>query len=262
MKKIIFAFLIMVMVLSGCGQKENEVSLVDTNMESVTYITTEETGQADYPAMIMVQGKLYYDSDEISTEARCGNMDGEITSDTNTEPTEDNQSNFGTGYEYQFWTDDEIHVYIDDEWHIFIPYGVKQDDWDNLTEQQKMEQDPTYHGDEAPYKITDGTYAMDSKFESQIYPPTVTFSTEDMTFSFGFDALSSYMNVGTYVIENDEIVATTFDGKYAFVFQIIDETSVSFVADKSASTKMVEGKTAVPDGAVFKYNADIFDNEN
>lgn len=221
------------------------------NLVGSAYISTEESGQADYLAMIMVQGKLYYDSDEVSTEVRCGNMDGEITSTADTEPTKDNQSNFGMGYGYQYGADDTIQVNIDNSWHIFIPYGVKQDDWDNLTEQQKMEQDPTYHSDEVAYSVIDGTYTMDSEDESQMYSPSVTFSTEDNAFLFTFDVLSSYANHGTYFVENDEVVATTSDEKYVFVFQIIDDAIISFVEDKSASTKTVEGKVAVPDGAVF-----------
>ena len=34
-------------------------------------------------------------------------------------PTEDNQSNFGTGYGYQLATDTSIEVQIDGEWMVF-----------------------------------------------------------------------------------------------------------------------------------------------
>lgn len=93
-------------------------------------IGTEE-GAADYPAMIMVDGTLYYDSGEISGVAKCGVMDGEITDSVDTVPKKDDQSNFGTGYGYQYGMENQIDVYMDQEWHIFIPYG-------------KTEQDPAY----------------------------------------------------------------------------------------------------------------------
>lgn len=106
-------------------------------------IGTEE-GAADYPAMIMVDGTLYYDSGEISGVAKCGVMDGEITDSVDTVPKKDDQSNFGTGYGYQYGMENQIDVYIDHEWHIFIPYEKTEQENDNLTEQEKMEQDPAY----------------------------------------------------------------------------------------------------------------------
>ncbi|MFV0518754.1 MAG: hypothetical protein ACK5LY_00630 [Lachnospirales bacterium] len=44
-------------------------------------------------------------------------MDGEIitSTDENERPTEDNQSNFGIGYGYQFFDEKHIDVFIDDE---------------------------------------------------------------------------------------------------------------------------------------------------
>ncbi len=76
--------------------------------------------QGDYPAMVMVDGVLYKDTGRISTERRCGMMDGKITSTVDTVPAEDNQSNFGTGYGYQYGMNG-IEVSIDGEWHIFEP---------------------------------------------------------------------------------------------------------------------------------------------
>jgi hypothetical protein len=57
-------------------------------------------------------------------------MDGSITSkcDDYEIPTENNQSNFGTGYGIQYGrVESEIEVCIDSDWHIFtsdleLPY--------------------------------------------------------------------------------------------------------------------------------------------
>lgn len=104
-------------------------------------------GVADYPAMIRVKGDLYYDSGEISEELRCGMMDGQITSMAEGEPTEDDQSNFGSGYGYQYGAN-TIEVCIDDTWHVFLPYQTERTvDWDSLSEQEKMEIEPTYRGE-------------------------------------------------------------------------------------------------------------------
>ena len=72
--------------------------------------------------MIRINGKLYYDTGrESTTSRRCGNMDGEITSTVNgTEiPTEDNQSNFGSGFGYQYGADDTIDIYMNEKWFVF-----------------------------------------------------------------------------------------------------------------------------------------------
>lgn len=80
----------------------------------------------DYPALIMVNGKLYKDSGELDTaDGRCGMMDGAITSTCDTTPEQDGQSNFGTGYGYQYGrTESSIEVLMDDGWHIFTEFAI------------------------------------------------------------------------------------------------------------------------------------------
>lgn len=77
---------------------------------------------SDKIPMVMVDGRLYYDTGKESVlERRCGTMDGEITSavDGTQIPTEDDQSNFGTGFGYQYVTDSTIEIYMDDKWIVF-----------------------------------------------------------------------------------------------------------------------------------------------
>ena len=65
----------------------------------------KEAETRDLIPMVMVNGTLYLDTGhESKIEARCGVMDGEITSqvDGSKQPTVDDQSNFGTGYGYQY----------------------------------------------------------------------------------------------------------------------------------------------------------------
>ena len=74
--------------------------------------------------MVMVDNTLYQSTGEVSTvDGRCGIMDGEITSQTangTDAPTENGQSNFGTGYGYQA-IDGHIEVLIDNQWIVFKP---------------------------------------------------------------------------------------------------------------------------------------------
>ena len=77
----------------------------------------------DLIPMVMVNGTLYLDTGHESTiEARCGVMDGEITSqvDGSKQPTVDDQSNFGTGYGYQYGaTEGTIELFMNGKWWIF-----------------------------------------------------------------------------------------------------------------------------------------------
>lgn len=72
--------------------------------------------------MLVVNGELYRSTGrESAVESRCGVMDGQVTSAVDSEetPTEDDQSNFGTGYGYQYGIDDTIEVLIDGKWIVF-----------------------------------------------------------------------------------------------------------------------------------------------
>ncbi len=103
MKKLFAIFLASIM-LAGCGADEKEMQ--------------EE--KVDLRPMVMVDGNIYLDTGkESEITARCGVMDGEITSSVDGKPTENNQSNFGTGYGYQFVNESEIEVYMNDKWIVF-----------------------------------------------------------------------------------------------------------------------------------------------
>lgn len=111
--------------------------------------------------------------------------------------------------------------------------------------------------------VTDGEYTMESIEDEQSYAPTISFDTRDKTFQFTYDLLSSYLNYGTYIIQDDEVIATTSDGKYTYTFKIIDDDTISFIAEKSDSTDTVEGVTAVPNEAIFKnpiFESDVPDS--
>ena len=84
----------------------------------------------DLIPMVMVNGTLYLDTGhESKIEARCGVMDGEITSqvDRNKQPTVDDQSNFGTGYGYQYGaTEGTIELFMNGKWWIFATEEARQ----------------------------------------------------------------------------------------------------------------------------------------
>lgn len=90
----------------------------------------KQTETWDLIPMVMVNGTLYLDTGhESKIEARCGVMDGEITSqvDGNKQPSVDDQSNFGTGYGYQYGaTEGTIELFMNGKWWIFATEKARQ----------------------------------------------------------------------------------------------------------------------------------------
>ncbi len=105
---------------------------------------------ADYPAMIMVNNRIYEDSGEVFDTPAFAGQDGQITSSCDSVPAENNQSNFGSGYPYRYGENDTIYVLLEDGWHVFKPFkhgGSENVNMENLSEQEKMELDPNYNAD-------------------------------------------------------------------------------------------------------------------
>ena len=98
---------------------------------SIRVVKEEAQEQWDLIPMVMVDGKLYLDTGmESSVEARCGVMDGEITSsvDGTKKPTQDGESNFGTGYGYQYGPQEgTIEIFMNEKWWVFATEDVRQE---------------------------------------------------------------------------------------------------------------------------------------
>ena len=134
---------LMCVFISGCAAVKGEKNESEIMMpaESITVETGESTSniethsfepltssQSAYeiekeanPPCVMVNGIVYQSTGYKSSAKGCGNMDGEIKTsvDSSELPTENDQSNFGTGYTYQYGVEDRIVVVMDDDWMIF-----------------------------------------------------------------------------------------------------------------------------------------------
>lgn len=78
--------------------------------------------EKDQKRILQVNGKLYYDTGKESPIfARCGMMDGKITSNIseNQIPSMDNQANFEGNYGYQYRGESIVDVFIDNSWKVF-----------------------------------------------------------------------------------------------------------------------------------------------
>lgn len=136
MKKLYFILCLLVIVavfLVGCQSRGSEMmkpaSTGATESGATSNTSETESTQAgseeakwDKIPMVMVDGKLYYDTgkEHIETD-RSEVMDGEIAStvDRSEVPTENNQSNFGTGFQYQYGKDNTIEIVINGKWIVF-----------------------------------------------------------------------------------------------------------------------------------------------
>lgn len=119
MKKLGMLAICLVMILASCQGETSEKS-VSTQESGVEISTTEEV--RPQPMYIMVRGELYQSTGrESELTVRCGTMDGEITSTvaSSEKPQDENESNFGTGYGYQYMAEDTIEVRINQHWIVF-----------------------------------------------------------------------------------------------------------------------------------------------
>ena len=98
-----------------------------------TYDPTESTAVAstapDYPAMVMIDDQLYIDGGIAFMTTEEIVPDGQIVSKCDGVPTENGQSNFGSGYDYQFGKNGTLNVRFEDGWHVFT-YFVSDEDTD------------------------------------------------------------------------------------------------------------------------------------
>lgn len=94
-----------------------------TEQEENTSMESQSGAVCDFVEMIKVKDRVYISTDTAVDILRCGVMDGKIEStvENGVLPEENNQSNFGTGYGYQFRSEDIVDVYIDGKWVMFVP---------------------------------------------------------------------------------------------------------------------------------------------
>lgn len=112
-------FLLLIMVIS--------VTLSVACMKTDT--DEEKKAEHNYPPMVKVAGIVYVDTGYENAMATCGTADGEIKTavDGTKKPVRDDQSNFGTGYDYQFWEKGYMNVRLNNRWILFKDLNLKSD---------------------------------------------------------------------------------------------------------------------------------------
>lgn len=106
----------------------------------------------------------------------------------------------------------------------------------------------------APRTVTprSGHYHMSAPPETLIVP-SVTLDAEAGTFLFFYDGLSSYLPVGAYEQDGAVLRCQTDDGRYTYLFRVVNETTLAFIADGSADVSLIDERSGEPvrEGSVF-----------
>lgn len=131
MKKGIWIGILLVFVVGGyfAGTKLfQEKEHVTENGEQKQNDLLEEKKKV--PRMVKVNGILYYDTGKLSTVGkRCGTPDGYIYSTVlpNGIPESDNESNFGSGYGFQYENENTIAMILPTGWTVFSSNELEAD---------------------------------------------------------------------------------------------------------------------------------------
>lgn len=131
MKKGILVGILLVLVVGGyfAGTKlfqEKEQVTENQEKKQDDHLVEEKK----VPRIVKVNGILYYDTGKLSTiEGRCGMPDDYIYSTVlpNEIPESDNESNFGSGYGFQYETENTIAMFLPTGWTVFSSNEVEAD---------------------------------------------------------------------------------------------------------------------------------------
>lgn len=104
-----------------CGYPTVGDAVYETE-ETTPDVSEQAVIGGDLLPMVVIDGELYGDSGKESTRERDESFDGRITSsvDSGQKPTEDDQSNFGMGYGYQYGPNGTIEIFINNKWCVFL----------------------------------------------------------------------------------------------------------------------------------------------
>ena len=99
--------------------------------------------------------------------------------------------------------------------------------------------------------VQTGIYNLE-RAEDPAFAPSIVLKTGGL-FSFPFSSVSSYLPMGSWTVDADNLILKTDDGKNIYVF-IIDENSLVFDGDNSSEIPKYSDFDSVEDGDVFKLS--------
>lgn len=217
--------------------KENLTENLENNLQS-SELQEETMPEKNMPIskrMVMLEGKLYVDAGESDIEARCGNMDGSILSsvESGEYPEEDYQSNFGSGYGFQYVDKNSIDINIDEQWIRFetSDSGEQEEPFEEPAEPNKQ----VIVNSEIPNKTK-----TSARFEISLSIDTLTSEGAKISiFNLGYQRVTTGTDFCIEKMENGNWVKCNYiNGEPAWqeIAQILEpepETETVFYADWS-----------------------------
>lgn len=227
----------MLVFLCACGKQEKTGEAVSEKpdfvppvekMDNVSVqeeVKSSENTKNENVRMVKVNDKLYVDTGEMSSvTGRCGVMDFTFDSSVEKgEPTENDQTNFGIGYEGQVGTrENRIEICINGEWCVFayhendfegVSMKVTEIDDHSLKLEVKNETDlDVQYGDDYLLEMLDkgrGTWVQVSYLNSDI-------AFHDIAYSVGKDKVS------VWEVDWTNMYGTLAAGEYRIVKEVHD----------------------------------------
>lgn len=97
-------------------------------------------------------------------------------------------------------------------------------------------------------------YIMVIESQNNIFVPRLELDKNNETFSIMHDVLSSTIIGGTYEIEDNMLVAKTYDNKSTYQFEIVDSKTLKFIQNNSSEIALTDDRVGIPisDGSIFK----------
>ena len=155
------------------------------------------------------------------------NNDGATTSYAILCTVKDNQ----TGRERNiYWQDhrDEANVqWVDDD--TVIINGVELDVWEESYDFRNARDRSLDENDKTIHDISEGSYQAQGGSKET----TIKFDLEEKTFVMNFEVTSSVIIIGNFEVEENQIIAISESGSERYVFDIVDEETISFVEKES-----------------------------
>ena len=122
---------------TAVNEKNNLNTTVDADVARIDSSNTEKSSknksEVKKSRMVKVDDRLYMDMGYVLSALKCGTADGKILTSNDEAPEKNDESNFGTGYNYQKGDIKYLYVEIDNKWQVFqdiaisslvIPEGV------------------------------------------------------------------------------------------------------------------------------------------
>lgn len=95
-----------------------------------------------------------------------------------------------------------------------------------------------------------GTYQMECEDEEDFFVPSVTLKENGECYFFT-SILSSYLYIGTWEVQDGELVLKGDDGAWEYRFVIQAEDTITFDEENSSKVIIYKGDVPVEDGAKF-----------